>query len=187
MKLVAIDPGHGGKFPGATNGKWQEKDFNLATAWAIFHYLKGKDIHCLLTRYNDRELGDKLITDLRRRTDIANRARADLFVSIHADSTGEKYRKIARGFSTYFMPESRKGNRVGVKIIGSMERQLPNRRNRGMGTKRFYVLRETAMPAVLVECGFISHPEESEWLFGNIEIIAEAIGDGIIRALEVLC
>ena len=190
MKTVVIDAGHGGKFFGATNKSRKEKDFNLATAWAVYHYLnishKDKNIACMLTRYHDSELADKLGSDLRRRVEIANRTRANLFVSIHADSTGEEHRETASGFTVYSMPESRKGNLCAVNMAGVMGRTLPDRRNRGIGTKAFYVLRETKMPAILVECGFLSHPEESKWLFENIVLIAEAVGDGIIKSLEVI-
>lgn len=183
MKTVIIDPGHGGKFPGAVNGDRREKDFNLPTAWAVYDYLKGKEVSCLLTRHLDRELADNVSTDLRRRTEIANRASADLFVSIHADSIAGENRKTAKGYSAYCLEGSEKGLIACTTILESMARNLPDRNNRGEKFSTFNVLRKTAMPAVLVECGFISHREESEWLFRNIVGIAEAIGDGIIATL----
>lgn len=100
--VVVIDPGHGGKDSGATRGKVKEKDINLAVALQLGKYIESKhsDTKVVYTRTND------VFVDLYKRPNIANKAKANLFISIHVNSTGDKTTK-ANGAETYIVGESR--------------------------------------------------------------------------------
>lgn len=94
VKTVVIDPGHGGKDPGAINNGIKEKDFNLDVAKRLASVLKSAGYTVHLTRSNDKYVG------LYERTDIARKHKADLFISLHANSSKNKN---AEGFETYYL------------------------------------------------------------------------------------
>lgn len=94
VKTIVIDPGHGGKDPGAINNGIKEKDFNLDVAKRLASVLKSAGYTVHLTRSNDRFVG------LYERTDIARKYGADLFISLHANSSKNKN---AEGFETYYL------------------------------------------------------------------------------------
>jgi len=84
---VVIDPGHGGKFPGAVQNGIEEEDLNLAVSLIVRRLLEKQGVDVTLTRSSDEHLSEDWSTDLNRRVDISNRLNADLFVSIHANSS----------------------------------------------------------------------------------------------------
>ena len=94
-KLVAVDPGHGGKDPGASANNVREKDVNLAIGLALEQVLKSKGFDVVMTRRTDVYL------KLQERTDIANKANADVFVSVHVNALPSA--KRASGFEIYIM------------------------------------------------------------------------------------
>lgn len=110
--LVVIDAGHGGRDPGAVNGKYREKDITLGLARALRDNLvNGGGIRVALTREDDRLIG------LADRPEIARKMNADLFVSIHADSAGELGE--ARGASVYTL--SRKASSAAAARFAKRE------------------------------------------------------------------
>ena len=182
--IVMIDPGHGGRETGAIYGNVDEREINLDVSLKLGEYLKSKGIEVVYTRTDDRFVG------LQERADMANMDRVSLFVSIHcnaAESTS------ANGTETYFYAPISKP----VLFAQRMERQQLAeciQRNavrsggladRGVKEKNLAVLRETKMPAVLVECGFMSNQRELAVLLdpGFQQRIAEGIGNGIIEYL----
>lgn len=94
VKTIVIDPGHGGKDPGAINNGIKEKDFNLDVAKRLASVLKSAGYTVHLTRSSDKYVG------LYERTDIARKHKADLFISLHANSSKNKN---AEGFETYYL------------------------------------------------------------------------------------
>jgi N-acetylmuramoyl-L-alanine amidase len=84
---VVIDPGHGGRFPGACAHGLQEKEINLSVAFKVKDLLEAEGIEVLMTRSRDTHLSDDLSTDLDRRCDFTNSKKADIFISIHANSS----------------------------------------------------------------------------------------------------
>ena len=94
VKTIVIDPGHGGKDPGAVNNGIKEKDFNLDVAKRLASVLKSAGYTVHLTRSGDKYVG------LYERTDIARKHKADLFISLHANSSKNKN---AEGFETYYL------------------------------------------------------------------------------------
>lgn len=178
MQKVVIDPGHGGKDPGATGGGVQEKAVVLNVSKKIAAFLEAKGCTVMLTREAD------VFVELSDRARMANAAKADLYVSIHCNSVGSNAR--ATGMEVYHYTHASEASKRAARII--YDRLLPvcGLCGRGVKADNFAVLRETAMPAVLVELGFISSPGDRAKLtnFTWQDDAAEAIADGIVKALK---
>lgn len=171
--VVMIDPGHGGKDPGAIGiGGVQEKRVILPMAQQVAAILEKQGIQVIMTRNSD------YYVSLKDRTVMANRAGADIFVSIHANSMGMS-RPDVNGIETYYFQD---GRELAEKIHNSMLRSV-DVANRGVRRARFYVLRHTAMPAVLVEVGFLTGREDAKKLADPRyrSQVSEAIAAGIIQ------
>lgn len=178
MKTVCIDPGHGGKDPGATGGGVREKDIALDVSKKIRAYLQAAKCSVILTRENDTFIS------LGNRAAEANMWGADLFVSVHCNSVKDNAR--ATGMELYHYTRASDASKRAARVI--YEKLLPvcGLRGRGVKSKDLAVLRETSMPAVLVELGFISNPSDRAKLtnFAWQDDAAEAIADGIVEALK---
>lgn len=173
--VVVIDPGHGGLDPGAVGiGGLQEKDVVLPIALSVGARLQQQGLSVVLTRVDDRDL------DLEPRVQLAERVRASLFVSIHANSVGVG-RPDVNGLETYYYTS---GNRL-AQILHGYLLQLAGVRDRGVRQARFYVLRKTSMPAVLIETGYVSGYEDANRLRNPTaqQQMADAIAQGILQYL----
>lgn len=178
-RVIVVDPGHGGFDPGAVGPTGvKEKDVTLAVSKKLATYLKDiGDIH--LTRWVDKALGSDTNSDLAARANLANYLKADLFISVHCNSAANA---AARGVETYAYQPS--GN--GEKLAGLVQEELVTATgltNRGVRFANYYVLRKTAMPAILAELAFISNPQE-EALLANPDfqdVCARAIATGVKR------
>ena len=170
---IVIDPGHGGKDPGAIGpNELQEKDVVLSVAFKVRDLLESYGYTVILTRTTDVYLS------LQERCDIANNNDADLFISIHNNSFSDP---SANGTETFSYLPNDEGGQV-AKVMQSKLIAALGLRNRGHKTSDFYVLRNTNMPAVLTELAFISNPKE-EALLKTDEFqtkAAKAIVDSII-------
>ncbi len=173
---VVLDAGHGGHDPGAISytGK-SEKWFNLSVAKKIANLLeKEPRVQPYLTRATDD------FVTLERRAEFANEIDADLFMSVHANA----YKQSTRGTETYYYHSNSKQfgeivHRHLVNATGFPDRKLQR--------ARFYVLRNTDMPAVLIEAGFLTNPTEEKLLFQDDfqNKIAEAMADAIKEYLNL--
>lgn len=189
---IVIDPGHGGKDPGAIGPSGvKEKDITLAIARKLAKLLKENlNVEVFLTRSKDEFI------PLDRRTEIANLIGGDLFISIHANAAwsrkvtgvetfynsqyvyGEGAEEVAKRENAVFDSEVKVKNIIWDLIQNqyrSESKELANivqdklasvsgMLNRGVKSARFYVLRGINMPAILVEVGFISNPWEEQKL-----------------------
>ena len=177
MRIV-IDPGHGGKDPGAVGPSGiKEANINLQVALMVAEKLQKAGLSVKLTRTTDT------FVDLQPRCDIANSFGADYFVSIHCNSAGTPE---AKGTETYCYKFGGKGE-ILAKAIQAELIAATGRANRGVKTANFYVLRQTNMPAALTELAFISNPEE-ERLLGSPdyqEKCATAIAGGIGKVIGI--
>lgn len=175
--VVVVDPGHGGPDPGAVgiNGL-REKDIVLPIARQVAALLEQQGIQAVLTRADDRDL------DLEPRVQIAARANANLFVSIHANAISLS-RPDVNGIETYYYSDN--GLRLAQVIHNSMV-QSTGSLDRGVRRARFYVLRNTSMPAVLLETGFVTGRDDARRLadpdYRNR--MAEAIARGILQYVQ---
>lgn len=178
-RVIVIDPGHGGSDPGAVGpAGLQEKDVTLAVSKKLAAYLCDiADIH--LTRWTDKELGPDVNSDLAARANLANSIGAELFISIHCNSASSP---AANGVETYAYMPGGNGERL-ARLVQEELVKATGLTNRGVKFARYYVLRKTAMPAILVELAFISNPQE-EALLANPDfqdVCARAIATGVKR------
>jgi N-acetylmuramoyl-L-alanine amidase len=176
--VVAIDPGHGGADPGAVgiNGL-QEKIVVFSVSSQVAQQLRRKGINAVLTRKGDQEI------DLAPRVATAVRIKADLFVSIHANSISLS-RPDINGLETYYYA-SAQGRRLAKAIHNRILRST-NMTDKGVRQARFYVIRKTKMPAVLVEIGFVTGSQDAARLASSAgrTQLAEAIAQGIIDYIQ---
>lgn len=117
LKVVVIDAGHGGpKYPGASYGGYHEKDINLQVALKLGALIEKEmaGVKVIYTRTTDKQFSTDLNKDLQARADIANKAEADLFISIHANAARST---AARGLETLIMGESEKETRLNESVL----------------------------------------------------------------------
>ncbi|NPV29630.1 MAG: N-acetylmuramoyl-L-alanine amidase [Firmicutes bacterium] len=153
--LVVIDPGHGGRDPGTVSSKGDlEKDQVLQIACIVKDLEPGfqHEVRFYLTRTGDWDLS------LEARASLANRLRADYFISLHQNS--DPLRK-GRGIEVFVLAPGGEGERLGRVILQKLVTRT-GLVNRGLKFAGFTVLRQTSMPAVLCECGFLGTPEEAQ-------------------------
>ncbi|HOX85967.1 MAG TPA: N-acetylmuramoyl-L-alanine amidase [bacterium] len=150
--VVCVDPGHGGDENGAMGpAGTREKEINLRFAQVFAEQLTSAGSRVVLTRTDDRNLG------LQERIDFARQSNSDLFISVHHNSIAASIDPLrVRGAGVYFyQPQSQALawtlypylTRQGLDFFGRFQTS-------------FAVLRLTEMPAILIECAFLSHPEE---------------------------
>ncbi|MFD1955671.1 N-acetylmuramoyl-L-alanine amidase [Paenibacillus thailandensis] len=173
---VVIDAGHGGSDPGAqsVNSRW-EKEVNLSIALKIKALLdKEPNIDLQMTRTGDT------YPSLQDRVDFAEKANADIFISIHANSATPS----ASGTETYYTHENSK------KLAETVHKYLvkgTGLKDRGVKTANYFVTRETTMPAILLETGFLTNAGDAAVLYSSEkqQDIAEQIVIGIKEYLGV--
>ncbi|MDD4346980.1 MAG: N-acetylmuramoyl-L-alanine amidase [Desulfitobacteriaceae bacterium] len=185
---IVVDAGHGGKATGAIgySGTY-EKDNNLAVALFLADMLRSAGGNALLTRSNDTLPGGTgaAMTELEARVNIANKAKADLFVSIHNDGFTDS---TVGGTSTFYSsanPVYVQSRIFAQAVQTELVKQL-GFNDRKVKDNAFYVIRHTTMPAILVELGFITNPEE-EKLLGSPDFQEKAAGaifQGILNYLK---
>ena len=167
---VVIDAGHGGHDRGGIPGqRIAEKDMTLDVALRLRNVLSANGYHVVMTRSTD------VFVPLGGRVAIANSYRNAVFVCIHFNATG---RSGASGIETYFY--SRESLPLASAIHYYVTGGAPSA-NRGVRRRGYYVLRKTAIPAVLVECGFLTNPTEAAYAqsAGYRQKLADEIAAGI--------
>ena len=184
-KIIVIDPGHGGNDAGAIGPTGvMEKTVTLNVALELERLLTAEGASVIMTRSTDRTVspnGAKAsdIEELQVRCDVANHAKADIFISIHADSFTKPE---ARGTTGYYYGQSEddKSRKLADSIRKALCEQIKTP-SRGTKPCNFYVVRHTDMPATLVELAFISNPEEEKLLSSKEGVLkaAQGILDGI--------
>ena len=222
IRRIAIDPGHGGKDPGAIGGNGlREKDVNLDVAREVASLLDERtDLEVILTRKDDTYIS------LSDRTSLANRRDADLFVSIHCNAS--KKRKV-KGFEAYFLSVAKTDEERAVALRENLSVRFEkpsidsssidelefifwdlaqnehlressewaeimcdefrdgSRKVRGeVRQAGFYVLNGAYMPAILLEIGYVSNPEEEKLLGDSSyqKVVAGEIFEGIQSYIE---
>ncbi len=225
IKTIVIDAGHGGKDPGAMGTKRYskyEKDIALSVSLMLGEYISNAypDINVLYTRSKD------VFLELNERTDFANNANSDLFISIHCDgftnSTASGASVFVMGMSKLkanldvamrensaiylednyqykydgFDPKSIESYIVfnlmqntyleqSLRLAEYVENQFAskaNRKSRGVKQAPFYVISRTNMPSILIECGFLTNPDEEDYL--QTDIGQDYIASAIFRAFR---
>jgi N-acetylmuramoyl-L-alanine amidase len=196
FRTVILDPGHGGKDPGATNPLGTEANYNLKTAGQVKNLLVAKGFKVVMTRQSN------IYLSLQERVDFANAIRENaIFVCIHFNSGGPAARGIETftlsppGVSHYGSDVKASDNQVRVgnehdsanialatSVHGSILRRLEqNTFDRGIKHARFSVLSGVRHPAILLEGGFLTHPYEAR-LIENPKY-QDALAKGIVDAI----
>ena len=175
---IAIDPGHGGHDPGAVgiNGL-QEKIVVLDIAQKVTQLLEQQGAQVILTRSDDTEI------ELEPRVQDANQGNANVFVSIHANAIDMDH-PGTNGAETYYY-SSDEASQLAQAIQTSVA-QGTGMRNIGVKQARFYVLRNTHMPAALVEVGFVTGQLDAPRLADSAfrDRMAQAIARGILQYVQ---
>ena len=211
IQTVMIDPGHGGKDPGAVHGDIYEKDINLDVALRLGEMLEKQGFTVIYTRTEDKFI------PLEERTALANSKKADLFVSLHVNAHNNAR---VQGFELYSLNLAKskeavrvaaRENAVSVKKISDLQviltdlmlntkikeskqlaqklhtktlshsRQYYSIRDHGVREAPFYVLMGAKMPAVLVEMGYLSNPTERKRLLSSK--YQQRIAQGLVQGI----
>ncbi|MEO0770690.1 MAG: N-acetylmuramoyl-L-alanine amidase [Cyanobacteria bacterium J06649_4] len=174
---VVLDPGHGGRDPGAVgiNGLQEKQVVNDITP-QVAAILRAQGVNVVLTRDRDMEV------DLAPRVQIAERANASIFVSIHANAISMS-RPDVNGLETFY--SSSAGQRLANTVHSTVLNEM-GMRDRRVRSARFYVIRRTSMPAILIETGFVTGAEDAPNLANPAwrERMSEAIARGILLHLQ---
>lgn len=222
IRVIVIDPGHGGRDPGAIGAKYMEKEIVLSIALKLGKYIEDNfdDVKVIYTRDKDEFIG------LDERAQIANNNKADLFISIHANALPksraigtetfvmgmskdagnfeiakkensvitleENYEKKYEGFDPnsidsyiIFKVVQNTYQNQSIAFAQMVQNQFENRArriNRGVKQDAFWVLWRTTMPSVLIETGFLTHPDEENYL--KSEQGQDYIASAIYRAFR---
>lgn len=168
-KVIVVDPGHGGIDPGVVGKSGAlEKDITLMVGKRLAANLGQAGAMVLMTRETDTDLSDpntvgvmaKKREDLKRRVALANDNKADLYVSVHVNSFPSPDR---RGAQTFIQPGSAESKKVGQFIQAELSRLLKNT-DRLTNEVDFYITRNTSMPTVITEIGFMTNESEEKFL-----------------------
>ncbi|AET70691.1 N-acetylmuramoyl-L-alanine amidase [Desulfosporosinus orientis DSM 765] len=164
---IVVDPGHGGPDPGAKGASGTyEKNNTLSVGLNLASLLRSAGAQVIITRSSDVTPAEGTYSeraDLEARTEIANDHNADLFISLHNDSFSNPE---AAGSTTYYSslnPVSPQSKVLAENIQSELIKAI-GLNNRGVKNASFYVIKNTKMPAVLVELGFLSNPAEEKLL-----------------------
>ncbi|WP_378952431.1 N-acetylmuramoyl-L-alanine amidase [Pelosinus sp. sgz500959] len=179
-KVIVVDPGHGGSNPGAVANNTRESDNNLAVGLKLRDKLVQAGAKVIMTRETDRTVaaeGSSLGEELAARVNLAENNHADLFISVHTNENPDT--SIIGGMTFY---PSGKSSDLALAV----QNQLINETgavDKGTSAATFYVLRNAAMPSILVEMGFISNAAEAALLNQDSyrNKIAQGIMNGIVK------
>lgn len=179
--IIVLDPGHGGKDTGYINEEYGliEKDFALGVVKTIQKHLPSH-YTVYTTREDDRDVS------LRDRVHLANKVKANVFVSIHLNSFK---RKNANGFMLFYCDGFDRSRVLGTKIsyqLRQLKHKYPHYRLQGNYPDTSYELIYTQMPSVIIEAGYITGDKDAPWLSHrkNWELIGYYIARGIQRYID---
>ena len=187
---IIIDAGHGGEDPGAVDNGLIEKELNLDVALVLNNILISNGYKTALTRdedillYRQGEENRKKHFDVRNRVEFANEFEKAIFVSIHMNKFPATY---CRGLQTFYS-ENNAQSKIFADSIQENSRllQTDNKRLVKSGNETIYLLENLDIPAVLVECGFLSNKEEAQRLSDKEyqKALAFTIYCGLVECLE---
>lgn len=167
-KVIVIDPGHGGFDPGKVGiSGSHEKDINLQIALRLREYLEQSGAKVIMTRTSDQDLDgmegkSHKNEDMRQRKEIINGSKAQMLVSIHQNAFPQS--KV-KGAQIFYHKQSIQGKNLAECVDRSIKKYADKENTRKIkNSEDYYVLRVTNMPAIIVECGFLTNKEEEKKL-----------------------
>lgn len=178
MKKVFLDAGHGGKDPGSSGNGLIEKHIALPVALKTGEILKRHNVDVSYSRTTDTFI------ELSNRANRANVINSDIFLSLHTNAFSDIN---AQGLETYSHTGSTNGKILATNIHNAIVEDKLYTKNRGTKTANFAVLKNTKMPAVLVELGFITNVEDATILRNKQNELAESVARGILNHLGIKC
>lgn len=184
-EVIAVDPGHGGGDPGMIGvDNLKEKGINLEIARKLERVLTEKGYRVVMTRKEDQGLYDpsalnKKAQDMQRRIALLEEVSPVLTVSIHQNSYSDP---SVRGPQVFYYESSQEGKKLAQAVQEEMNQKLlPKRPRQIKGNTSYYLLKRSKGTLVIVECGFLTNPEEAELLQKEEyqQKVAGAVADGI--------
>ena len=170
-KTIVIDAGHGKPDEGAesSNGT-TEAETNLKIALKLQNLLEQSGSSVVLTRSDENAIYDidaktlrqKKISDIHNRVKIGNESSADIFVSIHLNKIPQQQYD---GWQTFYKDGNENGQKLAVSIQNNLNKAIQKENNRVAKTiDTIYIIKHVEIPIAIVECGFLSNPEEEKLL-----------------------
>lgn len=186
---IVVDVGHGGSDPGkvSTDGI-KEKDINLQIALYLKDYLIAENYTVYLTRETDCGLYDESVSnkktsDLNNRIQFFNEKKADYVVSIHQNSYPDP---APHGAQTFYFTGSSDGEAFAKAVQDSLLKMDSSNTRQIKSSDSYFLLKHSSVPSIIVECGFLSNPEETAKLTDSNyqKKIADAICQGICNYIK---
>lgn len=186
---IVIDVGHGGSDPGKVGIQGiKEKDVNLAIARYLKDYLIAEDYTVYMTRETDQGLYDESVSN-KKKSDLSNRIQfvqeknASCMISIHQNSYPDT---IQHGAQTFYYEGREKDKNFAQYVQDSLLTFDPSNTRQIKSSTSYYILKNAQVPSILIECGFLSNPEETANLTdpNYQKQIAYAIAIGTCRYLR---
>ena len=168
---IVLDSGHGGEDPGKIGvNQAKEKDVNLKIA--------KKDV-----MLGDPAAGNKKIHDMKARVERINKTMPQAAVSIHQNSYQDAQ---IHGAQVFYYSHSEEGKRMAEVMQKALQKADEENTRQAKANDTYYLLKRTEVPTIIVECGFLSNPEEAAKLVSPKyqEKLAEAIAEGILACME---
>ncbi|NUO79156.1 N-acetylmuramoyl-L-alanine amidase [candidate division KSB1 bacterium] len=180
---IALDPGHGGIFPGAIGlapFELREKDVTLAICTKMSNLLKKQGHKVILTRERDLNLDNNFTKDLRMRAALAMQTKSDVFVSVHCNAYSDPN---PEGIETWYRAENKRSETLARTIQQAMAAAFSDHLNRGVKAKDLLMFRHLEIPACHIETEYLTNPTQLEFLASdfNQEKIAQALTQGILN------
>jgi len=189
-KTIVIDAGHGGEDGGATSENGiSEAQINLKIALNLQKLLEQSGANVILTRSDEnaiydldkKTLREKKVSDIKNRVKIGNNSSADIFVSIHLNKIPQNQYS---GWQTFYKDGNEQGKELATSIQNNLNETIQKENKRlPMKISNVYIIKQVEIPTAIVECGFLSNPEEEQILQQEIyqEKLAWGIYNGIIE------
>lgn len=187
---VVLDPGHGGSDPGKVGvHKEQEKEINLQIALLVKEILEQEKVKVVMTRESDKGLAgestsNKKVQDLKRRCSLIHQVQPDCVISIHQNSYPDD---SVKGAQVFYYEDSQEGKILADILQKHLVESLDKENHRqAKGNRSYYLLKKTDVLTVIVECGFLSNPEEAAQLTSKEyqKKVAAAICKGTMEYLK---
>ncbi|MEY9971919.1 N-acetylmuramoyl-L-alanine amidase [Lysinibacillus sp. RC46] len=174
-RIIILDPGHGGKDPGTVLGSYSEKAITLKVSTLVKQKLEAAGAKVYMTRTGDT------YPSLQDRVDFTNANYGEIFVSVHVNSAANT---SAQGTETYYAISTGDMYQEDIDLATFVNNQIVNNlnmKNRGVKEEQYYVIRNTIIPAILVELGFLTNDEDRGKMTTDkyVELFADSIYKGI--------
>lgn len=173
-KVVVLDAGHGTPDEGAQSSKGTtEAETNLKIALKVQNLLEQSGCTVILTRSDEKAIYDldkttlkeKKISDIRNRVKIGNESSADIFVSIHLNKIPQQQ---YYGWQCFYKEGNEQSNKLAKSIQENLNKSMQKENNRvAMKIDNIYIIKHVEVPTSIVECGFLSNPEEEKQLLDD--------------------